>query len=125
MKIAQHIKRKGASLSFEFFPPKNKDGEDRLFENITKLERLNPDFVSVTYGAGGGTLKNTREVVARIIKETSLVPMPHLTGMSLGPSSKIIVNSASRTFWPFGEIRQRGQKNSSRRKMAFAMPETW
>jgi len=79
MKIAQHIKEKGASLSFEFFPPKNKDGEDRLFQNITKLERLNPDFVSVTYGAGGGTLKNTREVVARLIKETSLVPMPHLT----------------------------------------------
>ena len=79
MKIAQYVKEKGAGLSFEFFPPKNKDGEDRLFENITKLERLNPDFVSVTYGAGGGTLKNTREVVARLIKETSLVPMPHLT----------------------------------------------
>jgi methylenetetrahydrofolate reductase (NADPH) len=43
------------------------------------LETLNPTFVSVTYGAGGGTLKNTRHLVLRILQETSLVPMPHLT----------------------------------------------
>ena len=79
MKIGQTIKERGASLSFEFFPPRDKVGEDRLFENITKLEALNPTFVSVTYGAGGGTLKNTRQVVIRIQRETSLVPMPHLT----------------------------------------------
>jgi methylenetetrahydrofolate reductase (NADPH) len=79
MKIAQIIKEKKASLSFEFFPPKDKAGEDRLFDNIAKLEELNPDFVSVTYGAGGGTLKNTKQVILRIKKETSLVAMPHLT----------------------------------------------
>lgn len=79
MKIGHTIKEKGFSLSFEFFPPKDKAGEDRLFENIAKLEVLNPTFISVTYGAGGGTLKNTRQVVLRIKSETSLVPMPHLT----------------------------------------------
>jgi methylenetetrahydrofolate reductase (NADPH) len=79
MKIADIIKGKRASISFEFFPPKDKAGEDRLFTNITKLEALHPDFVSVTYGAGGGSLKNTRNVVLRLKKETSLVPMPHLT----------------------------------------------
>jgi methylenetetrahydrofolate reductase (NADPH) len=79
MKIADIIKRKRAGISFEFFPPKDKAGEDRLFGNIAKLEALHPDFVSVTYGAGGGTLKNTRNVVLRIKKETSLVTMPHLT----------------------------------------------
>ena len=79
MRIGQFIAEKGESLSFEFFPPKDKAAEDRLFENIAKLEALNPTFVSVTYGAGGGTLKNTRHLVLRILQETPLVPMPHLT----------------------------------------------
>jgi methylenetetrahydrofolate reductase (NADPH) len=79
MKIAQILKERKPRISLEFFPPKDKAGEDRLFNNIAKLEALNPAFVSVTYGAGGGTLKNTRNVVLRIKKETSLVVMPHLT----------------------------------------------
>jgi len=79
MRIGQFIAEKGESISFEFFPPKDKAAEDQLFENIAKFEALNPAFVSVTYGAGGGTLKNTRRVVLRIQQETSLVPMPHLT----------------------------------------------
>jgi methylenetetrahydrofolate reductase (NADPH) len=79
VKIGQFIKSKGESLSFEFFPPKDKAAEDQLFKNIARFEALNPTFVSVTYGAGGGTLKNTRHVILRILQETSLVPMPHLT----------------------------------------------
>jgi methylenetetrahydrofolate reductase (NADPH) len=79
MKIGQLMKIRGESLSFEFFPPKDKAAEDQLFENIVRFEALNPTFVSVTYGAGGGTLKNTRQVVLRILRETSLVAMPHLT----------------------------------------------
>jgi len=79
MKIKELIAQQGKSISFEFFPPKTKEGEDQLFETIAKLESLNPNFVSVTYGAGGGTLKNTRNVVLRIKRETSLTPMPHLT----------------------------------------------
>jgi methylenetetrahydrofolate reductase (NADPH) len=79
MKIADILKSRHVGISFEFFPPKDQAGEDRLFANIARLEALHPDFVSVTYGAGGGSLKNTRNVVLRIKKETSLVPMPHLT----------------------------------------------
>jgi methylenetetrahydrofolate reductase (NADPH) len=79
MKIGDVIRAHGSSLSFEFFPPKTKEDEDQLFEAIAKLKLLNPTFVSVTYGAGGGTLKNTRHVVLRIKEETSLTPMPHLT----------------------------------------------
>jgi len=79
MRIGQFIAEKGENLSFEFFPPKDKAAEDRLFDNIARFEALNPTFVSVTYGAGGGTLKNTRHLVLRILQETSLVPMPHLT----------------------------------------------
>ena len=79
MKIKELMARQERSISFEFFPPKTKEGEAQLFEAIAKLESLNPVFVSVTYGAGGSTLKNTRNVVLRIKQETSLTPMPHLT----------------------------------------------
>jgi methylenetetrahydrofolate reductase (NADPH) len=79
MKIGELIAQQGKSVSFEFFPPKTKEDEDSLFGVIAELEALNPTFVSVTYGAGGGTLKNTRNVVLRIKREASLSPMPHLT----------------------------------------------
>jgi methylenetetrahydrofolate reductase (NADPH) len=79
MKIGDAIKARGASLSFEFFPPKTKEDEAQLFEAIARLKPLNPAFLSVTYGAGGGTLKNTGNVVVRIRRETPLTPMPHLT----------------------------------------------
>jgi methylenetetrahydrofolate reductase (NADPH) len=79
MKIGELIVQRGSSISFEFFPPKTKEDEDSLFGVIAELETLKPTFVSVTYGAGGGTLKNTRNVVLRIKRETSLTPMPHLT----------------------------------------------
>jgi methylenetetrahydrofolate reductase (NADPH) len=79
MKIGDIIKKRGGSLSFEFFPPKGEAGEARLFEAINRLEAFAPTFVSVTYGAGGGTLKNTSRVIGRIQRETSLNPMPHLT----------------------------------------------
>ena len=79
MKIGDIIKTRGSSLSFEFFPPKDAAAEARLFQTITNLKGYEPTFVSVTYGAGGGTLRNTRKVVMRIKGETSLTPMPHLT----------------------------------------------
>ena len=66
MRIGQFIAERGESLSFEFFPPKDEPGEEQLFKVVAKLEPLNPTFVSVTYGAGGGTLKNTRHIVLRI-----------------------------------------------------------
>lgn len=79
MKIKGLIARQGRSISFEFFPPKTKEAESQLFKAIAELESFPPTFVSVTYGAGGGTLKSTRQVILRIKRETSLTPMPHLT----------------------------------------------
>lgn len=79
MKIGEVLKQRGTSLSFEFFPPKDEAGEARFFQTIAKLENLAPTFVSVTYGAGGGTMKNTSHIIGRIKRETSLNPMPHLT----------------------------------------------
>ncbi len=69
----------GTTFSFEFFPPKDEAGAGRLFENILKLEGLGPSFVSITYGAGGGTRKLTRDVVHRVMDQTGLATMPHLT----------------------------------------------
>lgn len=79
MKIGDIIKKRGSSFSFEFFPPKDEAGEARLFQTIAKLEAFAPTFVSATYGAGGGTMKNTGNVIGRIKRETSLTAMPHLT----------------------------------------------
>jgi methylenetetrahydrofolate reductase (NADPH) len=79
MKIGDIIKASGRSLSFEFFPPKDTAAEDTLFQTVNSLKGYQPTFVSVTYGAGGGTLRNTRRVIVRIKEETTLTPMPHLT----------------------------------------------
>lgn len=79
MKIGDVIKARGSSLSFEFFPPKDEAAEERLFQTIARLKAYEPAFVSVTYGAGGGTLKNTQQVIGRLKRETPLTPMPHLT----------------------------------------------
>jgi len=66
-------------VSFEFFPPKTEEMESTLWEAIGRLNPLAPDFVSVTYGAGGSTRERTHATVRRILAETPLVPAAHLT----------------------------------------------
>jgi methylenetetrahydrofolate reductase (NADPH) len=77
--IGQLLRTGGHSFSFEFFPPKDADGEDVLWRSISELEPLNPTFVSVTYGAGGSTRERTVAITRRIAHETSMLPMAHLT----------------------------------------------
>ena len=67
------------TLSFEFFPPKTPAGQLTLGRTVTELERLKPDFVSVTYGAGGSDRHRTGDVVAWMRRETPIEPMAHLT----------------------------------------------
>ncbi|MGH3666123.1 MAG: methylenetetrahydrofolate reductase [NAD(P)H] [Egibacteraceae bacterium] len=67
------------SFSFEFFPPKTDEGEERLWQVIRDLEPLQPTFVSVTYGAGGSTRDRTLRIVQRIARETTLTSVAHLT----------------------------------------------
>jgi methylenetetrahydrofolate reductase (NADPH) len=67
------------AISFEFFPPKTPAMESSLWEVIGRLATLAPNFVSVTYGAGGSTRERTHSTIARILSETSLVPAAHLT----------------------------------------------
>ncbi len=67
------------AVSFEFFPPATEEMEKTLWESIERLKPMAPQFVSVTYGAGGSTRERTHATVKRILAETTLVPAAHLT----------------------------------------------
>ncbi len=72
-------RRVAPTVSFEFFPPKTDKMAQALWRSIERLAPLNPQFVSVTYGAGGGTRERTHAVVERIRETTALEPAAHLT----------------------------------------------
>jgi methylenetetrahydrofolate reductase (NADPH) len=67
------------TFSFEFFPPRTPEGEANLYLALAALRPLAPDFVSVTYGAGGSTRGKTLEIVSRIRDEIGLEAMAHFT----------------------------------------------
>jgi methylenetetrahydrofolate reductase (NADPH) len=79
MKITEILKGSGPVFSFEFFPPKTEEAMVQLFETLREVKGLRPGYVSVTYGAGGGTRDRTIELVKRAKKEMGLVSMAHLT----------------------------------------------
>src|SRR3974377_977282 len=85
MQFVRDIYAKGKAegrpvISFEFFPPKTPEGDRNLLEKtIPALRKTNPDFCSVTYGAGGSTREKTLMIVDRIQKEHRLTAVAHLT----------------------------------------------
>ena len=86
-------------VSFEFFPPKTEDMERTLWEAISRLAPLTPNFVSVTYGAGGSTRERTHATVKRVLNETPLTPAAHLTcvAAACGEVDEVIQN-----YWDAG-----------------------
>jgi methylenetetrahydrofolate reductase (NADPH) len=91
--------RQPVSVSFEFFPPKTDKMQQSLWECIERLAPLSPQFVSVTYGAGGTTRERTHETVVRIARETALKPAAHLTCVG---HSKGEVDDIARRYWDEG-----------------------
>lgn len=87
------------SVSFEFFPPKTEKMEETLWDSIETLAPLGPRFVSVTYGAGGSTRERTHNTVARIVRETSLIPAAHLTCVA---ASKGQIAEVADQYWEAG-----------------------
>lgn len=83
------------TVSFEFFPPKGGEAETAFWQTLAKLEGVGPDFVSVTYGAGGTTRDRTLATVGRIAASTSLKPAAHLTCVG---ATKEEVNEVIRDF---------------------------
>jgi methylenetetrahydrofolate reductase (NADPH) len=74
-----YLNERRIRVSFEFFPPKTEEMEKTLWDSVTRLAPLKPNFVSVTYGAGGSTRERTHSTVKRILAETTLTPAAHLT----------------------------------------------
>ncbi|MCK9994218.1 MAG: methylenetetrahydrofolate reductase (NADPH), partial [Alphaproteobacteria bacterium] len=86
-------------VSFEFFPPKTPAMEETLWRSIHRLAPFQPQFVSVTYGAGGSTRQRTHDTVKRIHDETSLVPAAHLTCVG---ATREEVDEVVRDYWNAG-----------------------
>ncbi len=93
------IPTKDINVSFELFPPSSDEAEQGLFETVKRLEKLNPSFVSVTYGAGGSTRERTIRTVKRIITETNLDVAAHLTCVG---ASREQVDGVVRELWHAG-----------------------
>jgi len=87
------------AVSFEFFPPSDEPMGQQLWESVQRLAPLQPNFVSVTYGADGSTRTRTHECVLRILRETNLVVAPHLTCVG---ASRAEVLKIAQDYWQHG-----------------------
>lgn len=92
MSIPADLRAGRPTVSFEFFPPKDDAAETTLMDAIRRLERARPDFVSITYGAGGSSQDRTVAITERIARETTLTPLAHLTcvGASVAQLRQVI-----------------------------------
>jgi methylenetetrahydrofolate reductase (NADPH) len=86
-------------VSFEFFPPKTEKMAETLWSSVETLAPLRPDFVSVTYGAGGSTRERTHAAVERIIRETGIPAAAHLTCVD---ATRAEIDGIARAYWDIG-----------------------
>lgn len=82
MKISEILAKKETTISFEIFPPKAGTPFEPVMEAAKEMSKLEPDFMSVTYGAGGGTSKNTVKIASYIEKQLNVTALSHLTCVS-------------------------------------------
>ena len=79
MKIIDKLNEDRIHISFEVFPPKTDAGFEKVKDATDKIAQLNPSYISVTYGAGGGTSKNTAKIASHIKHELGVESLAHLT----------------------------------------------
>ncbi len=99
MKISDLFKEKEVTLSFEVFPPKTDAGYEAVEKAASEIAALSPDFMSVTYGAGGGTSKNTGRIAADLQNKFNVPVLAHLTCVS---STKDLVKSVVNEYKEMG-----------------------
>lgn len=102
MRIDELFRNKEVTLSFEVFPPKTDAGYEAVAKAASEIAALKPDFMSVTYGAGGGTSKNTANIAAQLQNDSGVPVLAHLTCVS---STKELVKSV------ISEYRSKGIEN--------------
>jgi hypothetical protein len=112
------------TISFEFFPPKDPEGEQKLWQTIDELQEFKPDFVSMTYGAGGGTRDRTVRIASEFIAKTGVPVIGHLTcvgllfprepspsqlqiliSLALNPSGKLLQNMPGMAISLMGQLK--------------------
>jgi methylenetetrahydrofolate reductase (NADPH) len=86
-------------VSFEFFPPKTADMEQKLWDSVQRLAPIRPAFVSVTYGAGGSTRERTHSIVKRMVEETNLSPAGHITCVA---ATRDEIDGVLKAYWDAG-----------------------
>ena len=84
------------------FPPKTSEAKASLWKTVERLAPLNPEFVSITYGADGSSRERTHQVIEGLLTKTNLKPVPHLTCVG-APREKI--DSIADEYWNMG-VRQ-------------------
>ena len=82
MKIIERINENKVHISFEVFPPKTDAGFESVKKAVDEIAVLKPSFISVTYGAGGGTSKNTVKIASHIKNDLKIPALAHLTCVS-------------------------------------------
>jgi methylenetetrahydrofolate reductase (NADPH) len=87
------------AVSFEFFPPKTPEMEAKLWDSVERLAPLKPDFVSVTYGAGGSTRERTHAIVKRMAEATPLAPAGHITCVA---ATRAEIDQVLKDYWSAG-----------------------
>ena len=102
MKVRDLFHRQIQTFSFEFSPPKTPEDIDLLFERARELQPLGPSFISVTYGAGGSTRRNTIDIVCRMQEELGSVAVAHVT---------CVGHSQAELRDVLGELKDRGIEN--------------
>lgn len=102
MKIRDILKQNKPTLSFEVFPPKTEDRYESVEQAALKIAELNPAFMSVTYGAGGGTSRYTVDIAAALQEQCGVTSLAHLTCVS---STREKVRTV------LAELKERGVEN--------------